>query len=227
MGKKNVVEKEITKHPRRSVLVIILLITLIVAFIGALMQQNWVSMIFILVIAALIFLPTVIGRLSKIDIPVALEIFAVLFIYATLFLGEVKDYYVKYPWWDTLWHTSSGLAFGILGFIILYVIYKSGKIKASPKIVAMFAFAFALAIGALWEIVEYTLDITLGTSMQTVVNGSGLADTMKDLIVDALGALFSAIMGYFYLKRDSGIVVKQVTKEFKKDNPRLFRKKSK
>src|SRR3989338_1264982 len=227
MGKKNVVEKEITKHPRRSVLVIILLITLIVAFIGALMQQNWVSMIFILVIAALIFLPTVIGRLSKIDIPVALEIFAVLFIYATLFLGEVKDYYVKYPWWDTLWHTSSGLAFGILGFIILYVIYKSGKIKASTKIVAMFAFAFALAIGALWEIVEYTLDITLGTSMQTVVNGSGLADTMKDLIVDSLGALFSSIMGYFYLKRDSGIVVKQVTKEFKKDNPRLFRKKSK
>ena len=50
MGKKNVVEKEITKHPRRSVLVIILLITLIVAFIGALMQQNWVSIAWIAVL---------------------------------------------------------------------------------------------------------------------------------------------------------------------------------
>lgn len=54
----------------------------------------------------------------------------------------------------------------------------------------------------------------------------GLLDTMKDLIDDTLGALFSAIMGYLYLKRQSGIVVKPLVKEFKKDNPRFFRKKT-
>jgi hypothetical protein len=45
---------------------------------------------------------------------------------------------------------------------------------------------------------------------------------MKDLIADSIGALFSAIMGYLYLKIDSGIVVKSMVKEFKKDNPRFF-----
>ena len=34
--------------------------------------------------------------------------------------------------------------------------------------------------------------------------------------------VFSAIMGYLYIKRESGIVVKPIMKEFKKDNPKLF-----
>jgi uncharacterized membrane protein YjdF len=175
----------------------------------------------------------VIGKLARIEIPLPLEIFSVLFIYASLFLGELKNYYAAYWWWDVLLHMSSGLAFGIIGFIILYVIYKTEKIKASPKIIAMFSFAFALAIGALWEIVEFTIDSVFGPTsnhvfMQTVVNGCGLVDTMKDLIDDSIGALFSSIMGYLYLKNESGIVVKPLTKEFKKDNPRFFnRKKSK
>jgi len=61
--------------------------------------------------------------------------------------------------------------------------------------------------------------------MQTAVNGCGLVDTMKDLIVASIGALFSAVMGYLYLKKDSGIVVKPMTKELKKDNPELFKNK--
>ena len=115
----------------------------------------------------------------------------------------------------------------------MYVLYKTGKIKTSPKTIAVFAFAFGLAIGALWEIAEFSIDRTFGpisngVLMQTIdIHGCGLADTMKDLIVDAIGALFAAVMGYLYLKRDSGIVVKQVTKEFKKDNPRFFKKKKK
>ncbi len=227
---KNVVKKEIEKHPKRSVVTIILLVTLVIAFFAALKQSNWISMLMIVIIGALICLPAVVGKLSHIDIPPSLGIFAVVFIYATLFLGEFNNYYAVYWWWDVLLHLSSGLAFGIIGFFILYVISKAGKIKAGPKVIAMFVFAFALSIGALWEIVEFTIDSTFGpisnnAFMQTVVNGCGLVDTMKDLINDSIGGLFSAVMGYFYLKRDSGIVVKPLTKQFKKDNPRFFKKK--
>jgi uncharacterized membrane protein YjdF len=225
---KNIVSKEIEKHPKRSTLTVILLFTLIVAFVGALIQQNWISMLFIFIIAILICLPMVAGKFFKVDIPLPLEVFSVLFIYASLFLGELKNYYTNFWWWDVLMHVSSGLAFGILGFFILYILYKTEKIKTSPKMIAMFSFVFALAIGALWEIVEFTLDNTFGTHMQSgsfygaAIQNCGLIDTMKDLIDDSIGALFSAIMGYLYLKRNSGIVVKQMTKELKKDNPRLF-----
>ncbi len=227
---KKEIDKEIEKHPKRSTLTIILLFTLVVAFVEALKLHNWVSMLFIVIIAGLICLPMIVGKLSNINIPLKLEVFSVLVIYASLFLGELRDYYSIYWWWDVLMHTSSGLAFGIIGFIILYLLYKTEKIKTSPKIVAMFSFAFALSIGALWEIVEFTMDQTLGTKMQSgsfygaTIQSCGLIDTMKDLIDDSVGALFAAIMGYLYLKKESGIVVKPMTKEFKKDNPRLFKK---
>lgn len=224
---KKEIEKEFANYPKRSTLTFILLFTLIVAFVGALIQQNWVSAIFIFIIMCLILLPVTIAKLSHINIPLNLEVLAVLFIYATLFLGELKNYYAAYWWWDMLVHISSGLAFGILGFIILYVIYKTGKINTSPKMVAMFSFAFALAIGALWEIVEFTIDCALGPISNNVPMQGSLVDTMTDLIVDSVGGLFSAVMGYLYLKKDSGIVVKSMAKEFKRDNPRLFKKRAK
>ena len=121
-------------------------------------------------------------------------------------------------------HTGAGLAFGIIGFIILYVLYKTDKVKTNPKTIAMFSFAFALALGALWEIVEFTMDSTLGPISNGVFMQGSLHDTMWDLIVDSLGALFSAVMGYFYLEKDSGIFVKSMVKEFKKKNPRFFGK---
>lgn len=226
--KENIVKKEIREeieeHPKRSTLTLVLLFTLVVAFIEALRLYNWVSMIFILVIAGLICLPMIVGRLSKIDIPLPLGIFSVIFVYATLFLGELKNYYQVYWWWDLLLHTSSALAFGIIGFFILYILYKTEKIKTNPKTIAMFTFAFALSIGALWEIVEFTIDSLFGPISNNVLMQGSLKDTMWDLIVDALGALFIAVMGYLYIKKESGILVKPMAKEFKKDNPELFTK---
>jgi len=221
---KKAIKKEIKKHPKRSTLTLILLFTLVVAFVGALRQYNWVSMLVIVIISLLICLPMVVGKLSKINIPLQLEVFAVLFIYASLFLGELKNYYAVYWWWDILLHTGSGLALGLIGFIILYILYKTKKIKTSPKTIAMFTFAFALAIGALWEIVEFTIDSTFGSISNNVLMQGSLRDTMWDLIVDSIGALFSAVMGYLCIKRESGIVVKPMVKEFKKDNPKFFKK---
>lgn len=226
------VGKEIKKAPIRIGLIFILSLTLLVAFIEALRLHNWALMITIFIIGIVICLPRIISRLAHFEIPLPLGIYAIVFLYMSLFLGELKNYYVKFWWWDWVLHTSSGVAFGIVGFFILYVLYKTENIKTSPKTIAVFSFAFGLAMGALWEIVEFTIDSTLGpisngVLLQTVVNGCGLADTMKDLIVDAIGALFAAVMGYLYMKYESGIVVKQVTKELKKDNPKLFKKKEK
>ena len=52
-----------------------------------------------------------------------------------------------------------------------------------------------MAIGATWEIFEFTMDKLFGLSMQK----SGLDDTMYDLIVDTFGALSAAAAGYYYL----------------------------
>ncbi|HBD64559.1 MAG TPA: hypothetical protein DC038_09010 [Clostridiales bacterium] len=76
----------------------------------------------------------------------------------------------------------------------------------SPFFVALFAFCFALASGAVWEIYEFLADCVLGTNMQKFMLGDGtvlvgqaaLRDTMTDLIVDALSSLTVTVIGYYY-----------------------------
>ena len=147
-----------------------------------------------------------------------IEILTILFIYASIFLGEVKGYYTRFWWWDTLLHTTFGIALGFVGFMILYVLYKGNKIKASPILVAFFSFCFALALGALWEVFEFIMDQTLGLTMQK--SGS---DTMRDLIVDSIGALISAIAGFIYLKYGHVRVFDRILRRFKADNKLFFR----
>ena len=145
----------------------------------------------------------------------------IILMYAYLFLGEVKGYYTIFWWWDLILHAGSGIAFGFIGFLILYVLYKSGKIKANPSTIAMFSFSFGLAIGTMWEIFEFTLDNSLGINLQK----SGLKDTMWDLIIDGAGALIASFTGYLYLKRERVGVFGKLVKDFKKENPKLFKRK--
>ena len=233
---KSAVRKEIEKSPRTALLTGILLFTMVFSFVGAILQHNWILMLLTLTIAIMICLPRFIGKWSNIVFPESLETFLIIFLYATLFLGELKHYYTTYWWWDVLLHASSGLAFGIIGFIILYIFYKTNKIETGPKMVAMFLFTFALATGALWEIVEFTIDQTFGTTMQSgrfygnVIQSGGLLDTMKDLIDDSIGALAASIIGYLYLKREADTVKKTnipVAGDFKDNNPWLFKNKKK
>jgi hypothetical protein len=194
-------------------------VTLVLAALVAIWKFEWSVLFVSAVILFLTYLPNMIEKKFSIDIPIEFEVAAVLFIYATLFLGEVKGYYVKFWWWDIILHAGSALVFALIGFIILYVMDKTSKIRASPIIIAMFSFSFALAIGALWEIFEFGVDSIFGSNMQK----SGLVDTMWDLIVDAAAALIVSALGFIYLKKEEGIIG-VVVRRFKQHNPKFFKK---
>jgi len=84
----------------------------------------------------------------------------------------------------------------------------------SPLLVAVFAFTFAITMGVLWEIFEFAIDWVFGTTMQSwdlphdttligrAFQGSGLRDTMSDLIIDSIGALSTSIICYFLYKEE-------------------------
>lgn len=173
-----------------------------------------------------ILLPGIIERKISIEIPSRMMILFILFIYASTFLGEVRSFYYRIPHYDTLLHTFSGGMIAALGFSIIAFLNNSDKIPVtlSPAFVACFTLCFALSIGCLWEIYEFLVDGMLNTNMQkfALENGTNLSgrlavvDTMKDLIVDAIGAFVISCVGYISLKHKKGWVEKLQIKKIKK-----------
>lgn len=192
------------------------------AIVMGVLTKHWTA-VFISVFALILtFMPSVISKNYKVNLPSEFEFITILFIYMTLFLGEIKDYYTKFWWWDNLLHTFSGIAFGFLGFLLVYTLYKAGKISTKPIFLALFAFCFAISIGAIWEIAEFNIDNSFHTDMQK--RGTGVFDTMSDLMEDAAGALFASATGFFYLKgvKGSGLF-DTIVKGFVKKNKHLIK----
>jgi len=197
----------------------ILRASLAVALGSAIFEFRW-PIVFVTAITLLLtFLPYLFERRYKIVLPLEFVLAIVVFIYASLFLGEVHGFYELFWWWDLILHAGFALGFGLIGFTILYVLHKAGKLDARPGLIAVFAFAFALAIGTLWEIFEFTADQTLGTNMQK----NGLHDTMWDLIIDGGGAFLASLGGYFYLK-GRGNYIGHLAESFIKKNKHFLRK---
>ncbi|MFU8830286.1 MAG: hypothetical protein ACNA8P_12755 [Phycisphaerales bacterium] len=201
---------------------------MIIAAALAVYEQQWLNAAIVAAIFFLCALPGILGRRMKIYIPPEFELMAIVFIFASLFLGEVGDYYQRFWWWDVALHTSSGLLLGILGFLLVYVLNSQPNIRLSmsPAFIALFALVFAVAVGAIWEIFEFTMDSLFGTNMQKPMLGdeSGLTDTMFDLIVDTVGATIIAAIGYIYMKQDTPSFIERWIKKFVDANPRFFTK---
>lgn len=198
-------------------------------FVFAIVRQQWLNAAAIVLILGVMAIPSFMGRRFRVYIPPEFELLALIFVYASLFLGEVLNYYQRFWWWDVALHTASGLLLGIFGFLLVYVLNENDRIELHLKshFVAFFAFCFAVAVGAVWEIFEFGMDQLFGLNMQKPMfeDPSGLTDTMWDLIVDTLGAAAICVFGWWYLERPEDSFIEAWTARFIRSNPRLFRQK--
>lgn len=165
-----------------------------------------------------VVLPDILEKKIKLVIPSKMIIMYALFLYAAIYLGEVRNFYYNIPHWDTVLHTFSGGMLGTLGFSVIVLLNKADKvpINLSPLFIALFTFCFAVTLGVIWEIYEFTFDGLLGLNMQKfaikdgiqLIGHAALRDTMKDLIVDTIGALVISCIGYVSLRYKKGWVEK-------------------
>lgn len=193
----------------------------------SLYEGQWLTAFLVLTIILLTLAPTLLRRRMPVQIPAEFHLLAVVFVFATLFLGEIRSYYERFWWWDLALHGCSGLLLGLLGFLLVYVLNENQRVDLHmrPRFVALFAVVFAIAVGALWEIFEFAMDQTFGTSMQKPMLGdpSGLTDTMWDLIVDTLGAIIIGGLGWWYMHQNKPSFIEAWIQKFIKRNPQLFR----
>lgn len=187
----------------------------------------WLNAFLVITIMALTLSPALLGRKLNVHIPPEFQVLAVIFVFAALFLGEVQSYYERIWWWDIALHTSSGLLFGILGFLLVYLLNENEHVDIymRPRFVAFFAFLFAVSVGTFWEIFEFAMDQMVGTNMQKPMLGdpSGLTDTMWDMIVNALGASAISGFGWWYMDQREHSFIELWIRKFIERNPRLFR----
>jgi hypothetical protein len=173
-------------------------VLLIIGLISSIITANWMNVLFIIFIIILTSFPTIFAHHYKIILPTEFELGAILFIFGSLFLGSTVGFYHRFWWWDVLLHGFSAILLGIIGLLMVWILNHNEKIDMSlnPLFICVFSFSFAVAIGALWEIYEFTIDNIFDANMQK----SGLVDTMWDLIIDTTGAFIVSVAAYVYYK---------------------------
>lgn len=177
------------------------------------LKSDYVLMLIQCILGLIVmFVPSIIEKRRSIDIPNYMEVLYFIFLYCAIYLGEVRNFYYLIKNWDIILHAFSGAMLGALGFTLVSIVNESEKIKfqLSPFFVALFAFCFALASGAVWEIYEYSMDGIFSLNMQKfaledgtpLIGREALVDTMQDIIVDAVSALAVVIAGYLTIRKD-------------------------
>lgn len=195
------------KAPVLFAVYVILRIVVVGIMVAQIFNGEWNNVFLCLLTLILFFIPSFVEKRTKIDVPNTLEIIILLFIFAAEILGEIRGYYINIPGWDTALHTSNGFLAAAIGLALIDILNRSDRfaISLSPLFVVMVSFCFSMTVGVIWEFFEYAMDTFFGMDMQkdTIINGLvdiGLHDTMKDLLVNFLGAAVFSIIGYFHIK---------------------------
>ena len=121
----------------------------------------------------LLIVPSLVQVTFRIEIPSALEVIILMFIFSAEILGEVNEFYIKIPNWDTMLHTLNGFLAAAIGFSLVNLLNEDKRLSfnLSPFFVAVVAFCFSMTIGVLWEFYEFFMDTNFAM------------DTQKDTII--------------------------------------------
>jgi hypothetical protein len=108
--------------------------------------------------------------------------------------GDALGLYERIGWYDLLVHSLASFFFAPVLYILLAradVLTNQRRAAAAHHFVGIFVvtLALGLAVGAVWEIGEYTSDRFFGTHL-----AKGERDTATDLMVDGGGALAGAAL---------------------------------
>lgn len=233
---------------KKLVLTVYLVLRILVALtmLAQIFNGHYENVYICILTLILFMLPSFVERRLHVDLPDTLEIIILCFIFSAEILGEIQEYYLIIPFWDTVLHTINGFLFAAIGFCLVNLLNDNKKVSLSlsPFYIAVMAFCFSMTIGVLWEFFEWSVDLIFKTDMQkdtiltaihtvnldpgghnvayhatqiadtilVYADGSqqamglggyldiGLMDTMKDLLVNFIGAVVFSFIGYFFVK---------------------------
>lgn len=140
-------------------------------------------------------LPGVLERDPRVRLGAGLT--ALVALAAFLHVAGMFGLYEALFWWDHLTHTLSAVLVAATGYATVVALDEHSDVVSFPaEFTFVFVFLFTLALGVLWEVLEFA-----GREAAFVVGASpvlvqyGLEDTLLDLVFDAVGALLLSVFG--------------------------------
>lgn len=179
---------ELREHKSSFIVYFVLRAMVILMMVLQIFNRNYENVFLCLLTLVLLVMPSLIQINLKIELPTALEITILVFIFAAEILGEIQAYYIKFPFWDTVLHTLNGFLMAAIGFALVDILNRSKRfsIQLSPVFLAIVAFCFSMTIGVIWEFFEFGMDRFFGLDMQkdTVIHqfSSVMLDSTKSNI---------------------------------------------
>lgn len=176
---------ELREHRSSFIVYFTLRLLVIVTMVLQLLNRNYENVFLCALTLLLLIMPSLLQITFKVELPTTLEIIILIFIFAAEILGEISEFYLVFPFWDTALHTLNGFLAAAIGFSLVDLLNRSEKtvFHLSPLFTAIVAFCFSMTIGVMWEFFEFGMDQLGGFDMQkdTVVH------SIRSVMLDPAG----------------------------------------
>lgn len=188
-------QEQFYENKKLAVTYVLLRLFVIIMMVSQFYNGNFEN-VFLCVLTLFLFtLPSIIERTIHIDLPDTLEVIILLFIFSAEILGEIRAYYIHFPYWDTMLHTINGFLCAAIGFSLVDILNRNHirSLHLSPLYLSLAAFCFSMTIGIMWEFFEWGMDMFFSLDMQkdnilttiTSVNldpgGGNVSTSIKDI----------------------------------------------
>lgn len=172
----------IRQQPAVFAVYVVLRLIVVAELVLSILRGEYESAFICLLVLILFILPFFIQQNFCIQLPTTLEIIILLFIFAAEILGELEGYFITYPNWDTMLHTTTGFLCAATGFALIDILNRNSRIKfqLSPIYVALAAFCFSMTVGVLWEFFEFGMDRLFHLDMQKDTVVQSITSVMLD-----------------------------------------------
>lgn len=190
---------------------------LMLAAVNELVERDWSHFFVVIQTILLSLVPTFLYKKYGIATPRVLRVGIVAFLFGTLFLGEIGNFYDNYFWWDFALHAFAGLGLMLISMILLMIFYRETELRSNPFMTVLLAFSFTMMMAVLWELYEFAIDqMQWADGLMQPSN----EDTMTDFVAAILGAVVVGIPGYKYLqnRRHNSNMVVETIEEAKQAN---------
>lgn len=176
---------ELREHKSSFIVYFTLRGLVIIMLILQLLNRNYENVFLCGLTLLLLIIPSLVQITFKVELPTTLEIIILIFIFAAEILGEISEFYLVFPFWDTVLHMLNGFLAAAIGFSLVDLLNRSERtvFQLSPLFTAIVAFCFSMTIGVVWEFFEFGMDSLFNLDMQkdTVIH------TIRSVTLDPSG----------------------------------------